>query len=203
MHNATNKELFKVLYEDLLPNLTSDDNLLIYYAGHGDYIESWESYTWLPVDAQKDNPQNYFWNDDLAKYLKTMSAKQILVIADSCYSGALTRDASTRFTAGQTDAEYERWLKKWSHKAARVALTSGGMQPVLDAGGGSHSVFAKALLEVLNENTGILPSQDLGQQVGARVSYAAEELDFQQEPEWAPINFTGHEGGDFFFVSNP
>ena len=115
----------------------------------------------------------------------------------------MTRDASTRFTAGQTDAEYERWLKKWSHKAARVALTSGGMQPVLDAGGGSHSVFAKALLEVLNENTGILPSQDLGQQVGARVSYAAEELDFQQEPEWAPINFTGHEGGDFFFVSNP
>ena len=201
LHDATNKELFKVLYEDLLPNLTSEDNLLIYYAGHGDYIEEWQSYTWLPVDAQPDNPQNYFWNDDLAKYLKTMSAKQILVIADSCYSGALTRDASAKFAAGKTDAEYERWLKKWSQKAARVALTSGGMKPVLDAGGGGHSVFARAVLEVLSENGGVLPSQDLGQQVGARVSYAAEELDFKQEPEWAPINFTGHSGGDFFFVS--
>jgi hypothetical protein len=200
LHDATNKELFKVLYEDLLPNLTADDNLLIYYAGHGEYVEEWEAYTWLPVDAHKGNPQNYFWNDDLTKYLKTMTAKQILVIADSCYSGALTRDASVKFVAGKTDDEYERWLKKWSKKPARVALTSGGLSPVLDEGGGKHSVFARVILDILNENAGILPSQDLGQQVGARVSYAAEELNFRQEPEWAPINFTGHSGGDFFFV---
>ena len=200
LHDATRAELYNVLYKDLLPTLTKDDNLLIYYAGHGDYVENVKSATWLPVDAEPDNLANYFWTDELTKYLNLMRAKQILVVSDSCYSGALTRDASARLRGGLTREEYAQFLKTQATRSARVALVSGGMKPVLDQGGGDHSIFARALIDVLNDNGDILPSADLWQKLRARVGYDAEALDFVQEPEWAPIKHSGHEGGDFYLI---
>jgi hypothetical protein len=85
-------------------------------------------------------------------------------------------------------------------KRSRTALTSGGLEPVLDAGGGSHSVFAKALLDVLAANAELLDGQRLHREVAARVAYAAANLRFEQVPEYAPIRFAGHEAGEFFFV---
>ncbi|HEX2245327.1 MAG TPA: hypothetical protein VHH94_03455, partial [Gammaproteobacteria bacterium] len=45
--------------------------------------------------------------------------------------------------------------KTMTRKRSRMVLTSGGLEPVLDAGGGNHSVFAKALLDVLKANSEI------------------------------------------------
>lgn len=50
-----------------------------------------------------------------------------------------------------------------SQKNARVVLTSGGLEPVLDAGGGKHSVFAGAFLTALRENDGIMDGTSLFQ----------------------------------------
>jgi hypothetical protein len=70
----------------------------------------------------------------------------------------------------------------------------------LDEGGGNHSVFAKAFLEVLANNTDILDGQRLGLEVAARVSYAASNVRVEQDPQYAPIRYSGHEAGDFLFV---
>jgi hypothetical protein len=88
-------------------------------------------------------------------------------------------------------------------KRSRTALTSGGLEPVLDSGGGEHSVFARALLDVLSENMAVLEGQQLYRDVSARVSYAADSIAVQQIPEYAPVRFAGHEAGDFFFVPTP
>jgi hypothetical protein len=85
-------------------------------------------------------------------------------------------------------------------KRSRTVLTSGGLAPVLDAGGGKHSVFAKALLDVLEANGEVLEAQRLYREVSARVALAAERFRFEQVPEYAPIQHAGHEAGDFFFV---
>jgi hypothetical protein len=85
-------------------------------------------------------------------------------------------------------------------KRSRTVITSGGLEPVLDAGGGEHSVFAKAFLAVLQTNKGILEGPELYLEVSARVSYAAEQMRFAQTPEYAPIRFARHEGGHFIFV---
>jgi hypothetical protein len=79
-------------------------------------------------------------------------------------------------------------------------LTSGGIAPVMDAGGGRHSVFAKALLEVLQANDEVIDGARLHRDVAARVAYAAAGLQFDQVPEYAPIRFAGHEAGEFFLV---
>jgi hypothetical protein len=61
-------------------------------------------------------------------------------------------------------------------------------------------VFAKALLDVLETNSEVLDGLHLYKEVSARVAFAAAGLNFEQVPEYAPIKYTGHEGGDFFLV---
>ncbi len=180
--------------------LTSDDNFLIYYAGHGGLDEVNNRGHWLPTDAEPDNPANWLNNTVVTDFLNLTNAKQILVVADSCYSGSLTRSALMNLQGGMTEQEYKKYLSVLSRKKARTALTSGGLKPVLDAGGGKHSIFSQALLESLDNNDEILEGQRLYREVLARVSNRASNINFEQEPEYAPINFSGHEGGDFLFV---
>jgi hypothetical protein len=82
-----------------------------------------------------------------------------------------------------------------ANKRTRVALSSGGLEPVLDDGACGHSVFAKAFLDVLESNTGILEGTRLFNQVRRPVI-----LNAPQTPEYADILYAGHEGGDFIFV---
>jgi hypothetical protein len=101
------------------------------------------------VDAEPNSPANWISNIEVTDTLNVMSAKQVLVIADSCYSGALTRSSVTRLEAGMSRGAKINWFKTMTKKRSRMVLTSGGLEPVLDAGGGNHSVFAKAVLDVL------------------------------------------------------
>jgi hypothetical protein len=82
-------------------------------------------------------------------------------------------------------------------KSSRTLLASGGNEPVSDAGGAGHSVFAAAFIEGLNE----IPLKQ----------FTAEELFFEhikervagnaeQVPEYNTIRNSGHDGGDFVFT---
>ena len=82
----------------------------------------------------------------------------------------------------------------------RAVLTSGGVKPVLDSGGGDHSMFAKAFLEVLNENDGILEGFSLYREVQKRVKHLSATMRVDQDPQYAPIKYAGHEAGEFFFL---
>jgi hypothetical protein len=199
--DGTRQQIMDSMYR-LLPQLTSKDNLLIYYAGHGEYVTDTNRGVWLPVDASRESPANWISNIEINDYLQQMRAKQIIVIADSCYSGALTRSALINLRPGLTDEEYEAYLRKMSNTIARVALTSGGLAPVMDCGSGDcrHSIFANALIDVLNQNSSVLSAQDLGRTLAAKVSLAASRIGYEQEPQYAPLNHTQHEGGDFFFI---
>ena len=117
-----------------------------------------------------------------------------MVVADSCYSGSLTRASLTRLSTGMTESEWVARLRALGGKRSRTALTSGGLQPTLDSGGGQNSVFAKAFLAVLAENDGLLEGQRVHEEVQARVTYAAEQVRFEQVPEYAPIRFAGPRG---------
>ncbi len=187
---------------DLRSTLTENDNLLIYYAGHGTLEEKNQRGYWLPVDAELDNNANWISNVDLTDILNAMNAKRVLVIADSCYSGTLTRSSQARLAAGMTAAARRSWVETISQKRARMALTSGGLAPVLDAGGGEHSIFAKALLDVLRDNRGLLDGDEIYREVTVRVSYAAKAVQFEQLPQYAPIKYAGHEAGEFFMLAS-
>lgn len=184
----------------LRETLTDQDNLLVYYAGHGELDKVNMRGHWLPVDAERSNSANWISNVAITDILNAMAARQVLLLADSCYSGALTRSALTNLDVARTEAEEINWVRTMLERRARLALTSGGLAPVLDAGGGEHSVFAAAVLDVLNTNEQLLEGRDLYEQVAARVAYRAANLRFEQVPEFAPIRHAGHEAGEFFLV---
>jgi TPR repeat protein len=184
----------------LRERLTERDNLLIYYAGHGELDRVNLRGHWLPVDAEMHSSANWISTVSITDILNAMSVRQVLLVVDSCYSGTLTRSALGNLEAGQSDEARDHWLKTLARTRSRTALTSGGLAPVLDGGGGEHSVFAKAFLGVLNEISDITEGQRVYREVSARVAFDANRYQVEQLPEYAPIKFSGHEAGDYLFV---
>lgn len=195
--NASRHDILSSL-DNLRQTLTADDNLLIYYAGHGEIDRLNDRGYWLPVDADRDRRSNWISNVAITDIINAIPARQVMVIADSCYSGTLGQSnlaSGGMDQKGQPDVE---WLTAMEDVRARTVLTSGGVRPVLDIGGGEHSVFAQAFLSVLNDNEGLLEGHSLYRQVMRRMRLAMARINQTQVPEYAPIKHAGHEGGEFF-----
>lgn len=196
--NANRFEILSAL-NDMREQLTDKDNLLVYYAGHGEIDTQRQGY-WLPVDAQLNQANTWISNRAVSDILTTMSARHVLVIADSCYSGTMTRSALARF-GGMSDNVWGDWVKTMVAGRSRTALTSGGVQPVADAANkGGHSVFATALLTVLRDNNQLLTGQEMFREIAAGMALRSANAGLQQAPEYAPIQFAGHEAGEFFLM---
>jgi hypothetical protein len=176
-------------FAEMRRRLGPDDNLLIYYAGHGWLDEDADEGYWLPVDAEEDNPVRWIANSAITASFRALKAKHVLVVADSCYSGTLTRGIRV---AGSEPAA--RDLERLARRKARIVLSSGGEEPVED-GSGKHSAFAAAFLDSLQRNEGVLDTTTLYAQIRRPVMLAAD-----QAPDLADIRKAGHEGGDFLFV---
>jgi regulator of replication initiation timing len=197
--NATRYEVLSVLNQ-LRESLTEKDNLLVYYAGHGEIDQKNQRGHWLPVDAEPSSTANWISNVQVTDVLNAMTTQQLLVVADSCYAGTLTRSALGRLEGGMSEAERLRVIQNLAQKRSRMVLSSGGVEPVLDSAGGPHSAFAQIFLDLLQQNVGVLPGQDLFRLLQLRVAAIAQRLETSQVPEYAPIKYAGHESGDFFFV---
>ena len=79
---------------------------------------------------------------------------------------------------------------------SRQAITSGGIEPVMDGGKEGHSVFAYYFLKTLSGNTGkYLDANQLYNTVKVPVINNSE-----QSPKLNPIKNTGDEGGQFIFI---
>lgn len=176
----------------LRAELEEDVNLLIYYAGHG-YLdkETGEGF-WLPTDAEEDSDANWLAVSTLTRTLKAVAAKHVLVVADSCYSGTLTRAAPV---ALKSAADRLTELRRLTGKRARKALTSGGLEPVSDGGGDGHSVFTRAFLDTLRENREAMDGYQLYGKLRPKVIKNAA-----QTPAYSDIRFAGDEDGDFIFL---
>ncbi len=197
-----NADRYQILSElnKLRKKLTENDNLLIYYAGHGELDRTNMRGHWLPVDAERHSTANWISNVAVTDILNAMSVRHVLVVVDSCYSGALTRSSLANLESGQTQEERAHWFKLIAKMRSRTVLSSGGLQPVLDGGGGEHSVFAKALLGVLSDMEEVVEGQRLYREVAARVAFEANKYQVEQVPEYAPIKYAGHESGDFLLI---
>src|SRR5215467_6926995 len=184
----------------LRERLTDKDNLFIYYAGHGEVDRKNQRGHWLPIDAEPNSSATWISNIAVTDILNAMNVQQLLVVADSCYAGTLTRSSVGRLDASLSETERLKVIQLMARKRSRMVMTSGGLEPVLDSVGGSHSVFAQPFIELLQSNVGVLSGQEMFRQLQLRVAGTAQRVDAQPVPEYAPIQFAGHEAGDFFFV---
>jgi len=198
LFNASRDQIIGAL-DELRKILKKDDNLLIYYAGHGWMDKESERGYWLPVDADKGTRARWVSNADVTDTLKALKARHVMVVADSCYAGTLTRaaDGGLGQTRGLKLSERPSgYMESLLSRKSRTVLASGALEPVSDQGGGQHSVFAYAFLKSLRENTKMIDGTQLFGEVRRQVM-----LNARQTPQYSNIRFAGHDvGGDFVFL---
>ncbi len=174
-------------FNELRMHLTDRDNLLIFYAGHGVWMDDMKEGYWLPRDASGANdPTDWIPNSTIRNYIRGLKARHVLLVADACFAGGIfrVRDA---FASPQTSVE------KIYEMPSRKAITSGSLKTVPD-----RSVFVEYLAKRLRENRErYLDAQKLF------VSFKEAVINNSpnsQTPLYGAINEAGDEGGDFVFV---
>jgi hypothetical protein len=180
---------------ELTMAMKKTDNLLIYFAGHGQIDANSRGY-WIPVDGRADDPASWIGNDQISDYIGASAAKHVLVVADSCYSGTLSGNSIRPIPL---DAKEEDLLFI-SRVKARTVITSGGLQPVLDDGGSGHSIFAHAFLTALKQTDGLSEGYRLFENVTELVGQRSAVARLPQRPQYSALRHAGHEGSEFFFL---
>lgn len=200
LKDSSRKEILKAL-NDYRKTLSERDDLLVYYAGHGFLEPEIDRGYWIPIEGDLLDNTEWIEFPAVTDLLELIPAKQVLVVADSCFAGKLVRSAMARLNPEVQDQARQLLLRSIADKKIRTTLTSGGARPVLDDGGAGHSIFAAAFIGVLSENRTTLETERLFWTVRARVVQAAERMKVEQIPTYGPIHMAGHEGlGDFVFV---
>ena len=142
---AGKEAIYKAL-RDLAASTRHDDSVLIYYAGHGELDRLYDDGWWIPADAEAGNSLTYLGNVEVQQSMRSMKARHVLLIADSCYSGTLFG----RARAMPSVITNKYYLDLYNEKS-RWGMTSGNKEPVSDRGTGGHSVFAYQLLKALKQ----------------------------------------------------
>lgn len=178
---------------DQLMNLTPNDALLIYFAGHGYYDKQMDEGYWIPHGAQrsrKDQPakEDWLWNSSISRVLSALPAKHILLVADTCYGGSL-------FRGEEIPEKSNHWYQQAIKVPSRYLITSGNLEPVLDSGI-RHSVFAQEILNFLQyAEPDIFSASDIAVSIRSNVSQYTGQL-----VRMGPLASPAHAGGEFVFI---
>lgn len=186
LENASGQQIVTAL-RGTAKKMTNADNLLIYYAGHGTKLND-KGY-WQPVDADFEMT-NWISPATIKDLLLDHPARRTLVIADSCYSGAIAR--------GTLSSPYSRESKE---KRSRMVISSGDA-PIIDSADGQHSLFTRALLDILGDPDDTVSNvQTLFARIRERVNDSARRAGREQNPDLSVMAEVGDEGGTFYFVA--
>ncbi|HEX7413324.1 MAG TPA: caspase family protein, partial [Bacteroidia bacterium] len=179
-------------FEWLMANAKEQDNVFIYYSGHGEFKAEMNKGYWIPVDAEAASTSHYVSNNDIQTFLTGIKSKHTLLVSDACFSGDIFRGN----TVSVPFEESEKYYKEVHSRASRQAMTSGGIEPVMDGGKDGHSIFAYYFLKTLNENNGkYFDASQLYEKIKIPVINNSD-----QSPKLSPVKGTGDEGGQFIFI---
>jgi hypothetical protein len=180
--NPSRVEILKS-FDRLSRKITENDNLLIFFAGHGYYDRETNLGYWLPSDAESDFTANWIYNDVLVANLKRIHSKHTLLISDACFSGSIFKTRSLNDAPVVYQKKYEL--------RSRKAITSGVLENVP-----MESVFFRFLVDRLESN----------QERYMSASELFRNLEFPvannspNSPQYGTIQNVDDEGGDFIFI---
>jgi len=184
---------------NLAAGLGDKDNLLIYFAGHGQLDDLTGDGYWIPAEGKLKNPSTWVSHSAVKNILSSekVRGKNIVVIADSCYSGSLLRGGPSLLS--MTQQGYRGRLLKLASSRSRQVITSGGLEPVADGGRDGHSLFAYYLLKALKDNDRDLI--DLENLFHSRVWRPVSEIGGQR-PNVGRLKTPMDEDGQFILASS-
>ncbi|MBL7077219.1 MAG: caspase family protein [Kiritimatiellae bacterium] len=176
----------------LTRKLTPNDSLLIYFAGHGYYDKLMKKGYWIPSEGREEAGgmpaiNDWLQNSNLKEYTDAMKARHVLVVSDSCFSGAMLR-------GGRIDIETKQntWYRRAISQPTRWCVASGDLETVPD-----QSIFAKKFLQTLQyPRQSVFAASDLAGWIkGDVAAYSG------RRPVFGPMNTaSGSELGEFIFL---
>jgi hypothetical protein len=156
VENPTDDQIWEKLREYNERRFSPQDQLLIFFAGHGHYDESFgEGFVVAKNSLSNDKSRTtYLSHNRLRGVINNIPCNHILLTMDVCFGGTL--DPVIARSRGAADVEVsvnQMLIRKWSHRT-RKYLTSGGKEYVSDGIVGKHSPFAGKLIESLRSMGG-------------------------------------------------
>lgn len=197
--DATREQIFAALAR-LRASLGENDNLLVYYSGHGSWDQANLQGYWVPVDGGRGNAAHYISSSDITDQVSVMRARQILVVADACYSGVFVRSVAEQLAPSANDRAL---MLERAQLRSRKVMSSGNIREVMDGGAGRHSIFASEFIKALSSQSQPYEARQLYGQIAGKVEHVARGFGEQQQPQYGPMRYSGHVGGDFVFVPRP
>jgi hypothetical protein len=168
---------------ELKSSVDSNDNLLIFYAGHGFWDKEEESGYWLPADAEREIKANWIPSSEMLRLIKVIKSKHTLLIADACFSGGMFKERALSLS--------EEGMRNLYKLNSRKAMTSGNMSTVPD-----KSAFMEYLLKNLKNNEDkFMTEETLFNRIKTPVVNNSNT-----QPQFGVLHGTGDEGGNFIFI---
>src|SRR5690606_23386207 len=90
LRNPTKRDIEVALHR-VGKSVGKQDTVLIFYAGHGVFEPATSTAYWVPSDAEQGFEPSYLSAADISAAIQRMQAGNVILISDSCYSGALLR----------------------------------------------------------------------------------------------------------------
>ncbi|MEO8655955.1 MAG: caspase family protein, partial [Ramlibacter sp.] len=187
VRNPKKADIIRTLNE-LSTQVGPADSVLVYYAGHGLSLEKNGAGYWIPSDGPVSDPSRWISNSDISKVLAGIRSRQMVVISDSCYSGAFARE-------GMGSVGHDVTAEEVLTKRSVVVLSSGGDEPVADEGKEGHSIFAWNLMKAVDSVQNWRPGSTVFSEIQVGV-----KKEFPQTPHYGSVTAAGHQpGGDYLF----
>ena len=182
--DATRDRILRLVEDDLRKELVPDDNLILFFAGHGhtrtDRVgdHDVDSGYLVPVESRfgaEERWGDYIEIENLLRQIARLEARHILVILDSCHSGFALAGAAKYRGIG----DYEATLQS---NVSRVVITSARKaEEAIDSGPiFGHSLFSGTLIEGLNrgaadlDNNKLITSNEIGLYLQQAVANSSE-----------------------------
>ena len=216
---ATRARLVSLLKDELPARVKAGDRVCVYFAGHGVAIDGHDGPNGylLPVDASRADEGTFLDMPLVHDALVGLPCRHMLVILDSCFSGAF-RWSGTRAVSVLPEVVHQERYERFVRDPAWQVITSASQdQEALDQlrtgalggrdGEGDHSPFALALFDALAGHGDIMPraggdglmtATELYLYIEDRLQAATIEAGRQQTPRLWPL--AKHDKGEFVFL---
>ena len=194
--NPNLKEIDDLLIRWQNRTFAKDDQLFIFFTGHGYFREENLKGYLVPSDGEGTNYRTFFDLTDIGGMVSNIPCKHILLAIDACFSGTIDQEIAYkgkptfRRPGATPQVNLNNFVQKQLEFPTRFVITSGGKERTPD--GDDHSPFANAIINGLRnayKNENILAYQELL----LRLSFV--------NPTPYHGKLIGHKNGGFVFVS--
>jgi hypothetical protein len=150
VENSTMEGVWEKLRTYSERTFNPQDQLLVFFAGHGHFDESFgEGFVVAKNSLKKDlSRSTYISHNRLRGVISNIPSKHILLMMDVCFGGTLDPVAARTRGADNEVTKNEFITRKLRYRT-RKYITSGGKEYVSDGIPGKHSPFAESIIESL------------------------------------------------------